>query len=82
MAKLAPLYLQKQLKACAAFHVLAEMYELEPMKQADQYNLLLLKYTGMAFQLFILFWVAKGIMVNSGGKHVPRWNFQLDFLGN
>jgi hypothetical protein len=48
MAKFAPLYLQKQLRECAAFHVMAEMYELEPMKQADQYNFLFSKYHGRA----------------------------------
>ncbi|MFN9980088.1 MAG: hypothetical protein ACK53Y_09255, partial [bacterium] len=45
--KLAPPYLQKQLQECAAFHVLAEMYELEPMKQADQHKFLFSTYHGI-----------------------------------
>jgi hypothetical protein len=48
MAKLASPYLQKNLQECAAFHIMAEMYELKLMKQADQYNFLFSKYHGMA----------------------------------
>jgi hypothetical protein len=48
MAKLSPLYLKKQHKEFSAFHVWAKMYELEPIKQMDQYNFLFLKYHGTA----------------------------------
>ncbi len=46
--KLGPPYLQKQLRECAAFHALTKMYELHPMKQADQYNFLFLNYHSLA----------------------------------
>jgi hypothetical protein len=39
--------LQKQLQECVAFPVLAEMYELDPMKQANKYNFLFSKYHGL-----------------------------------
>ena len=46
--KLASQYFQKQLQKCAAFHALATMYELEPMKQANQYNFFFSKHHGSA----------------------------------
>jgi hypothetical protein len=69
MAKLAPPYLKKQLQECAAFHVLAEMYELEPMKQADQYNFLFSKYRAMAQGSVS----AVGLILGGEGRHGELW---------
>jgi hypothetical protein len=69
MAKLGPPYLQKQLKECAAFHVMAEKYKVELQS--------IMAWLRVAFLLFILFRPVQGIMLNSGRKHLPRWNFRI-----